>query len=325
MSLLEVRDLHVDLATVRGTARPVRGVSFDVDTGEIVALVGESGCGTSITAFSLLRLLPAGGTISAGEVRVDGANVATMSERELRRVRGAGIGMIYQSALDAMNPTITIGRQIDETIRAHEDIDAGRARQRTIELLGQVGMPSPAERADAYPHQLSGGMRQRALIAMALSCHPRVLIADEPTTALDVTIQDQILALLRSLTDSLGLGVLLITHDMSVVAAQADRVLVMYAGRIVETGPTADVLAAPQHPYTQALITSVPRLDQPADSDLPMLPGLPPSALAQIQGCAFADRCPIAIDRCRVEDPELLPVAEGRQAACHLVPAVSHG
>jgi peptide/nickel transport system ATP-binding protein len=319
--LLEVRDLRVSFGTAGGPVRAVDGVSFSVGPGEILAVVGESGSGKSVTATTLTGLTRAQGATISGSVRYRGRELTDASDAELRRVRGAGIAMIFQDPMTALNPVLRVGGQIVEQIQAHEPMTAARARERAIELLERVGIPNPVERFGAYPHELSGGMRQRVMIAMAMSCSPSVLIADEPTTALDVTIQAQILEQIRALQTETGAGVVIITHDLGIVADVADRVAVMYAGRIVEDGTLDEVFYDPQHPYTWGLLGSITRVDQPRPARLPAIGGQPPSLLDLPQGCHFRSRCPHAHDACATS-PELAPRAgaSGHQDRCWLAP-----
>jgi peptide/nickel transport system ATP-binding protein len=303
-SLLSVRELGVSFATAAGPAHAVDGLSLDLAPGEVLALVGESGCGKSVTASTLMGLAGGGGTQVRGSARLGQRELVGASEDELRRVRGAEIAMVFQDPLSSLNPVMRIADQIAEQILAHEQVTATAARERAVDLLGRVGIPRPGERAGAYPHELSGGMRQRVMIAMALSCQPRLLIADEPTTALDVTVQAQILDLIRELRDDTGAGVLLVTHDLGVVAELADRVAVMYAGRIVEQGTVLDVFDDPQHPYTWGLLGAMPRLDRPRSERLPAVAGAPPEPTAKPVGCHFQPRCPHAFAKC-VEAPAL--------------------
>ncbi len=318
--LLRVRDLKTYFVTEQGTARAVDGVSFEVYPGETLGLVGESGCGKTVTSLSLLRLIPEPpGHIRPGSfIEFEGRNLLTLGPRELRAVRGNQIAMIFQEPLTSLNPVLTVGDQIAEAAVLHQGLSRRAARRRTIDMLRLVGIPDPAERVDHYPHQMSGGMRQRVMIAMALVCHPKLLIADEPTTALDVTIQAQILELLERLQTELGMAVLLITHDLGVVAGAADRVVVMYAGQVVERAPTRQLFARPLHPYTEGLLASVPRLDTPAArgrSRLHSIPGQVPAATAWPEGCRFHPRCPYAWDRCRQEEPPLLDAGTGEPGA----------
>ncbi len=324
MKLLEVSDLQVHFQTDRGVNRAVDGLSFSIDRGEALAIVGESGCGKSVTSMSILRLLPTPPGKIAGKVQFRGEDLALKSEREMRRLRGGEIGMIFQEPMSSLNPVYTIGRQIGEALRLHTESDPQQARKRAIEMLTLVGIPSPDKRVDEYPHQLSGGMRQRAMIAMALACNPALLIADEPTTALDVTIQAQILDLLRDLRERTGTAILLITHDLGVVAEFAERVLVMYAGRKVEEANVTDLFATPRHPYTVGLMNAVPKLGRAHGGDGPAelaeIPGRVPDLTQSLQGCVFAPRCPRAEAVCARIDPALQEKATGHFAACHFAP-----
>jgi peptide/nickel transport system ATP-binding protein len=302
-----------------GVARAVDGVDLTVDEGETVGLVGESGCGKSVTALSLLRLVEPPGHIAHGSsVRLEGRDLLALGTKEIRAVRGNHVALVFQEPLSALNPVLRVGAQIAEAIRAHEAVSRATARWRAAELLGAVGIPDAAKRASAYPHQLSGGMRQRVLLAMALACRPKLLLADEPTTALDVTIQAEILELLDRLQQKLGMAVLLITHNLGIVAERTRRVYVMYAGQIVEEAPTERLFAGPAHPYTEGLLAAVPRLEVRRER-LRAIPGQVPPAEAWPPGCRFHPRCPLAWERCRVEMPPLLPVAEGHRARCWLV------
>ena len=321
--LLRVRDLRTYFVTDQGggTARAVDGVSFDLHAGETLGLVGESGCGKTVTSLSILRLIPEPpGHIRPGSyIEFEGRNLLTLAPRDLRAVRGNRIAMIFQEPMTSLNPVLTIGDQVAEAAIVHQRLSGAAGRARAIEMLRQVGIPDPEERVDHYPHQLSGGMRQRVMIAMALICHPQILIADEPTTALDVTIQAQILELLSRLQQQLGMAVLLITHDLGVVAGSADRVVVMYAGQVVESAPTRTLFARPGHPYTEGLMASIPRLDRPRER-LHSIPGSVPAATAWPAGCRFHPRCPYAWDKCRTEEPPLLETgADGQAARCWLV------
>ena len=324
--LLRVRDLKTYFVTEHGsgTARAVDGVSFDVRPGETLGIVGESGCGKTVTSLSILRLIPEPpGHIRPGSfIEFEGRNILTLEPKELRAVRGNQIAMIFQEPMTSLNPVFTVGDQIAEAAIVHQHLSRAAARRRAIEMLQLVGIPDPAERVDHYPHQMSGGMRQRVMIAMALVCHPKLLIADEPTTALDVTIQAQILELLERLQAELGMAVMLITHDLGVVAGTADRVVVMYAGQVVEQASTVELFARPLHPYTEGLLASVPRLDAPqqgrARGRLHSIPGQVPAATAWPEGCRFHPRCPYAWDRCRVEEPPLL-ASGAHTARCWLL------
>jgi peptide/nickel transport system ATP-binding protein len=315
MALLEVRELHTSFALEAGEARAVDGVSFTLDPGRVLGLVGESGCGKSVTALSLIRLVPPPGRVTGGQVLLDGRDLLALAEREMRAVRGPGLAMIFQEPMTSLNPVFTAGSQIAEAVRLHQRVGGREAWERAVELLAEVGIPEPGRRARAYPHQLSGGMRQRVMIAMAISCAPRVLIADEPTTALDVTIQAEILDLLRALRERRGMALLLITHDLGVVAEQADEVAIMYAGRIVEHAPVLDIFDRPLHPYTQALFRSMPGVGGPR-SRLETIPGQVPDLSRLPSGCAFRDRCPKAITECAATRPPLLEKAAAHRAAC---------
>ena len=313
--LLRVENLRVAFETDAGEVPAVRGVDFAIRAGETVALVGESGCGKSVSAMSLVRLTS--GRISAGAIRFQGQDLQALSEPEMRRVRGAQIGMIFQEPMTSLNPVFTIGRQIEEVLVLHQKLSAQAARAQALELLSRVGIPSPERRAQQYPHELSGGMKQRVMIAMAIACRPKLLIADEPTTALDVTIQAQIMELLRSLKQEFGMAVLLITHDLGVVAHFAQRVLVMYAGKIVEQGTVRDIFKRPAHPYTRALLAALPDPLKPAER-LEAIPGRVPSPSLLPPGCAFCARCKHAFEPCPREQPALFDLAPGHEAACFL-------
>ncbi|MFC4034851.1 dipeptide ABC transporter ATP-binding protein [Streptomyces polygonati] len=314
--LLDVRNLTTRIRTSRGTVRAVEDVSFTLEAGQTLGLVGESGCGKSMTGLSLMGLLPPGGALAGGSsVMLDGRELVGLPERELRKVRGNDIAMVFQDPMTSLDPTKTIGHQVAEPVRLHRGCTRREAADRAAEVLGLVGLPHPRERLADYPHQLSGGLRQRVLIGMALANEPRVLIADEPTTALDVTIQAQILDLLADLRTRLGMAMILITHDMGVTAGQADRVNVMYAGRIAESADTDRLFRGMRHPYTQSLLASVPRLTQDPARQLPTIPGLPPDLTAPPTGCRFADRCSYATDRCRTEEPPLTG-SDSHQYAC---------
>jgi len=319
--LLAVRDLKVSFRTEDGLVKAVDGVSFTVSEGETLGIVGESGSGKSVTMMSVMRLIIDPNARFEGEVIYKGRDLMSLSSTALRQVRGAEIAMIFQDPMTSLNPVYRVGWQICEQIRAHEQVSRRAARARAIELLGAVGIPHPAERVDDFPHQFSGGMRQRVMIAMALSCSPSLLIADEPTTALDVTIQAQILKLIKKLKDDYGSAVVLITHDMGVVADVADRVAVMYAGRIIEQGTKEDVFYDAQHPYTWGLLGSIARIDRPKPRRLTAIPGMPPSLIGLPAGCAFGPRCPQRIDRCDAEPALTGKVAIGHTDACHLDPA----
>ncbi|MGB5079933.1 MAG: ABC transporter ATP-binding protein [Burkholderiales bacterium] len=315
--LLEVENLHVHFVTTRGVVRAVEGISYRVKPGETVALVGESGCGKSVSSLAIMRLLakPAG-RIVAGRILFQGRNLLDLTEEEMREIRGRDIAMIFQEPMSSLNPVLTIGFQIMEPLLIHLDMSMSAARERAVELIKMVGIPDPERRLDQYPHQFSGGMRQRVMIAIALSCNPKLIIADEPTTALDVTIQAQILKLMKDLSRELGIALVVITHNLGVVARYADRVNVMYAARLAEQGSAADVFAKPLHPYTAGLLRSVPRLDRPRGRKLETIDGLPPNLLDPPPGCRFAPRCAAKIDRCEREVPPLAQVEPHRYSAC---------
>ncbi len=302
---LEVTDLRVEFRLRAATVRAVDGVSFAVDEGECLGLVGESGCGKTTTGLSIMRLLPVGGRIAGGSIRVAGTELTTLNMRAMRRLRGKAVGMIYQEPMTSLNPTMTIREQVAEPLRLHLGLSRAAARKRTLEVLDLVRLPRPRERLDSYPHELSGGLRQRVMIAIALACEPAVLLADEPTTALDVTIQAQILELLDDLRANFRMAVVLITHDMGVIAGHTDRVAVMYAGRIVEVADTATLFSRMRHPYTRALLQSIPRLDHDPERPLASIQGLPPSLAEPITGCRFRPRCSFATEVCAREDPML--------------------
>jgi peptide/nickel transport system ATP-binding protein len=315
-ALLEVRHLRVEFNARRGTLVAVDDVSFEIAPGEVLGVVGESGAGKSITGTAIIGLLEPPGRIAAGEILLEGQRIDRLPAEEMRRIRGRRIGAIFQDPLTSLNPLFTVGQQLVETIRTHLPLDAAAARKRAIELLGEVGIPAPERRVDHYPHQFSGGMRQRVVIALALCANPRLVIADEPTTALDVSIQAQIITLLKRLCRDHGTAVMLVTHDMGVIAETADRVAVMYAGRIVEIGPVQAVIHDPQHPYTAGLMGSIPAVGQDVER-LPQIDGSMPRLDAIPAGCPFHPRCPRAFDRCRVERPDLMP-ANRTRAACWL-------
>jgi peptide/nickel transport system ATP-binding protein len=318
--LLAVENLKTHFYTRDGIVRAVDGVSFEVHSGETLAIVGESGCGKTVTSLSILRLIASPpGRIIAGRLLFDGRDLLALSDREMRAIRGNEISMVFQEPMTSLNPVLTIGRQISETLTLHRGLPRPEAIERAIEMLRLVNIPEPERRVHAYPHQLSGGMRQRVMIAMALACDPRLLIADEPTTALDVTIQAQILELMRKLKEKTGASIVLITHDLGVVAEMAQRVVVMYAGRKVEEAAVEELFARPRHPYTRGLLKSVPRLSQTAEPGrkrLAEIPGMVPSLREELVGCAFAARCAHATSRCRAEYPALEEKAPGHLAAC---------
>ena len=312
--MLRVENLATRFHTYDGVVRALEGVSFEVREGEIFGLVGETGCGKSVTTYSTLRLLPSTGRVHSGRITLSGESLLDASESRMREVRGGEIAMIFQDPLSALNPVMRVGDQIAESVWLHDDLpDADAVAARVEEVLGEVRMPDPSGAARAFPHELSGGMQQRVMIAMALAGRPKMLIADEPTTALDVTIQSQVLQLLRQLKQEAGLTVLLITHDLGVVAELCDRVAVMYAGTIVETAPVEELFSDPKHPYTQGLLAALPG----ASETLAPVPGRVPDLLAPPSGCRFHPRCPLAVDRCRAEAPELR--GDTRQVACHEV------
>jgi oligopeptide/dipeptide ABC transporter ATP-binding protein len=316
--LLQVENLQTQFLTSAGVVRAVDGVTYDVEEGETVALVGESGCGKSVSALSIMRLVsePAG-RIVGGKIVFQGRNLLELSEEEMREVRGRDIAMVFQEPMTSLNPVLTIGRQLTEGLEIHLGMQHDAAIARSVELLGMVGIPDPARRLAQYPHQFSGGMRQRMMIAMALACNPKLILADEPTTALDVTIQAQILELMQDLSRRLGVAMLIITHNLGVVARYADRVNVMYAGRIIERGTAREIYANPRHPYTLGLLNSVPRLDEPIRAKLDPIEGQPPDLTRLPPGCAFSPRCIFRKERCELEAPVLEPVgAEGHIAAC---------
>jgi oligopeptide/dipeptide ABC transporter ATP-binding protein len=316
--LLEVRNLRTEFRTGAGVVRAVDGVSYSVDPGETVAVVGESGSGKSVGALSILRLIPnPPGRVVGGEVLFNGRDLMKLSDAEMRQVRGGEIGMVFQEPMTSLNPVLSIGRQITEMIEQHRGGDRAAAEKRALELLGLVGIGDAHRRLKQYPHQLSGGMRQRVMIAIALACEPKLIIADEPTTALDVTIQAQILELMQQLTRRLGVALIVITHNLGIVARYAHRVNVMYAGRIVESGPAAAIYHDPHHPYTMALLKSVPRLDRPRQARLDPIEGQPPDLTRLDQGCSFRSRCRFAVERCALATPSLDPVGGPEHfAAC---------
>jgi oligopeptide/dipeptide ABC transporter ATP-binding protein len=315
--LLRVNELKTYFYTEEGVVRAVDGVSYDIAPGEILGLVGESGCGKTVSALSVLRLIPMPpGRIVSGSVHFEGEDLLKMDEDEIRHIRGNKIAMIFQEPMTSLNPVLTIGRQLTETLELHLKMDRSAAINRAVELLEMVGIPEARSRINDYPHQFSGGMRQRVMIAMALSCNPKLLLADEPTTALDVTIQAQILELLTRLTRELGTAVIIITHNLGVVARYADRVNVMYAGKVVESATSAELYGHPRHPYTLGLLKSVPRLDQARKEKLDPIEGMPPDLVRVPPGCSFRARCRFTVDRCAEEVPPLLAVAGAHFSAC---------
>jgi peptide/nickel transport system ATP-binding protein len=319
-ALLDVEDLRVHFRTEDGVVRAVDGISYSVDRGRVLGIVGESGSGKSVSNLTIMGLTRSRSADISGRAVFEGRDLLTLGAEDMRRVRGDDIAMIFQDPLSSLHPFYKVGRQLVEAIRAHRDVSKAQALDRAIDLLGLVGIPEPRQRVDHYPHEFSGGMRQRAMIAMALSNEPKVLIADEPTTALDVTVQAQILDLIARLKDELGMAVIIITHDLGVVAEMADEIAVMYAGRIVEQAPADTIFSAPEHPYTWGLLNSIPRLDTPRDEDLVPIPGRPPSLITLPSGCHFHPRCPYVRDRHRKVDPELAPTpgAEDHLVACLL-------
>ncbi len=316
MSLLEIKDLRTEIQLRTRVVKAVDGVTLSVEPGETLGVVGESGCGKTMVANSIMRLLPHGGHIVGGSIRLAGQELTSMTDEEIRAVRGNEIGMVFQDPLTSLNPTMNIGRQIAESVVLHKKIPKDEALERAAEVLGLVGMPNPTERLRDYPHQLSGGLRQRVMIAMALACQPKLLIADEPTTALDVTIQAQILALLDDLKKRLGMAVVLITHDMGVIAGHADRTMVMYAGKVIESASTERLFEDVHHPYTEALLASIPQLDQDKTQRLYAIPGLPPDLSRPLSACRFAPRCQYATEICRAEEPPLGGDDAGHPYAC---------
>ncbi len=319
--LLEVERLQTELRVGGRVVQAVRGVSFAVGPGEAVGIVGESGCGKSMTALSIMRLVPnPPGVITGGSIRFQGRELLSLPEREMRKVRGGGIALIFQDPFTSLNPTMTLGAQIMEAVAAHSPVSRREAYSRAVDLLRAMHIASPETRMRQYPHQVSGGQRQRVMIAMAFAGNPSLIIADEPTTALDVTVQAQIISLMDQFRRHTGAAVLLITHDLGVVAQMVDRVLVMYAGQIVEAGPVTQIFASPLHPYTAGLLSSLPRLDTPRHKRLPFVPGQPPNMADLPRGCAFAARCPHVMEICRTHDPEDTAVGPERTVRCHLYP-----
>jgi oligopeptide transport system ATP-binding protein len=317
--LLEVSDLHVTFRSQHQEVKAIRGVGFTIGEGEVVAFVGESGSGKSVTFQSIMRLLPQPpANIERGQVLYSGRDLTKLSEVDMQKIRGKEIAMIFQDPMTSLNPTIRVGKQITESLMRHQKLTSQEAKNRSIELLKMVGIPSPSERINQFPHQFSGGMRQRAMIAMALACSPKLLIADEPTTALDVTIQAQIIDLLKDLQNNTGSSIVFITHDLGVVAEIADRVAVMYAGKIVETGTLDEIFYDPKHPYTWGLLSSMPKLDQSRDQDLASIPGSPPSLVNPPVGCPFTSRCPHAMKICQEQMPEVTTSSDSHQVACWL-------
>ncbi len=317
-ALLSVQNLRTFFSTPRGTLRAVDGIDFEIPLGGTLGVVGESGSGKSVTALSVMRLVDRPGRIMDGtKIEFDGQDLSQLDEQEMEKIRGNDISMIFQEPMTSLNPVFTVGDQIAEAVKLHQQVSQAEALDRAIEMMRLVGVPSPERRVHDYPHQMSGGMRQRVMIAMALSCNPKLLIADEPTTALDATIQAQILELMRELRERLGMSILLITHDLGVIAEMVDEVAVMYAGRIVERGPVADIFRSPQHPYTEALLQSIPLLGMRYTTPLKAIRGMVPSPLDWPAGCRFGPRCDYFFDRCATEDPALIRVG-AQESACLL-------
>ena len=322
--LLEVKNLTTQFFTTSGVVQAVDNVSFDIDEGETVAVVGESGCGKSVSALSILRLIPwPPGKIAGGSIHFGGKNLLALSDEEIRKIRGREISMVFQEPMTSLNPVLSIGLQLTETMEHHLGISNTEAHQKAVELLGMVGISEPERRLSQYPHHLSGGMRQRVMIALALSCEPKLIIADEPTTALDVTIQAQILELMKNLTKQMGVALIVITHNLGVVARYADRVNVMYAGKLVEMGQAREIYHDPHHPYTLGLLASVPRMDQPRGTRLIPIDGQPPDLTLLDSGCAFRPRCRFAVDQCATEIPPLQTVDHEHASACWRVSEIS--
>ena len=322
--LLEVKNLTTQFFTTSGVVQAVDNVSFDIDEGETVAVVGESGCGKSVSALSILRLIPwPPGKIVGGSIHFGGKDLLALSDEEIRRIRGREISMVFQEPMTSLNPVLSIGLQLTETMEHHLGISNTEAHQKAVELLGMVGISEPERRLSQYPHHLSGGMRQRVMIALALSCEPKLIIADEPTTALDVTIQAQILELMKNLTKQMGVALIVITHNLGVVARYADRVNVMYAGKLVEMGQAREIYHDPHHPYTLGLLASVPRMDQPRGTRLIPIDGQPPDLTLLDSGCAFRPRCRFAVDQCATEIPSLQTVDNEHASACWRVSEIS--
>ena len=316
-TLLEVKDLRTYFYTYEGVVKAVDGVSYELEEGETLGLVGESGCGKSVSALSVMRLIPdPPGKIVDGEIQFENEDILKVDMDDMRRIRGGKISMVFQEPMTSLNPVLTVEKQLTETLELHMGMTKAEARQEGVNLLTRVGIPDPESRIKQYPHQFSGGMRQRVMIAMALSCNPRLIIADEPTTALDVTIQAQILELMKSLTTEFGVALIVITHNLGVVARYADRMNIMYAGKIIERGSAMEIYANPRHPYTIGLLHSVPRLDQPRREKLDPIEGQPPDLINVPEGCSFRARCRWAIDKCAVEAPPLIPTSDGHWSAC---------
>ena len=316
-TLLEVKNLKTHFFTMEGVVKAVDGVSYELNEGETLGLVGESGCGKSVSALSVMRLIPdPPGKIIDGEILLDGEDILKIDMEGMREVRGAKIAMVFQEPMTSLNPVLTVERQITETLQLHMGMSKLESQRESVNLLTRVGIPDPEIRIKQYPRQFSGGMRQRVMIAMALSCNPRLIIADEPTTALDVTIQAQILDLMKSLTTELGVALIVITHNLGVVARYADRVNIMYAGKVIERGEAREIYANPRHPYTVGLLRSVPRLDLPRRAKLDPIEGQPPDLINLPPGCAFRERCRWAVDKCATDTPELVETSDGHLSAC---------
>ena len=317
VALLEVKNLRTHFFTLEGVVKAVDGVSYDLQAGETLGLVGESGCGKSVSALSVMRLIPdPPGKIVGGEILLEGEDILKVGMDDMREIRGAKIAMVFQEPMTSLNPVLTVERQLTETLQLHMGMSRQESRSESVNLLARVGIPDPETRVKQYPHQFSGGMRQRVMIAMALSCNPKLIIADEPTTALDVTIQAQILDLMKALTTEFGVALIVITHNLGVVARYADRVNIMYAGKVIERGSALEIYSNPRHPYTLGLLRSVPRLDLPRREKLDPIEGQPPDLINLPVGCSFRDRCRWAIDKCATEAPELMEAGEGHVSAC---------
>lgn len=318
--VLDIKDLYVSFDTYAGEVQAVRGVTYHVDEGEVLAVVGESGCGKSVTAQTIMKLNPMPpARIKSGELKLVDIDIVATSEEDMQKIRGKEVSMIFQDPMTCLNPTMKVGKQIVEAIKHHQNLSKEEAEAKAIEMLKKVQIPNPEERAKQYPHEFSGGMRQRAMIAMALSCNPKLLIADEPTTALDVTIQAQIIDLLSDIRKDLGTAIILITHDLGVVASLADRIAVMYAGKVVETGAAKDIFYNPSHPYTEALLSSLPKHDTNKEDTLTSIPGTPPDLLNPPVGCAFASRCSKCMKICKHKQPPVFTVGEGHESSCWLL------
>jgi oligopeptide transport system ATP-binding protein len=317
--ILEVENLHISFKTYSGEVKAVRGASFDLNKGETLAIVGESGCGKSVTSQAIMKLIPTPpATYNKGKIRYQGQDVIAMDEKQMSKIRGKEVAMIFQDPMTSLNPTMTVGDQLTEGIRKHQNVSTTEAKKKALDMLKLVGIPNPESRFKQYPHQFSGGQKQRVMIAMALSCNPNLLIADEPTTALDVTIQAQIMDLMKNLQVKFGTSIILITHDLGVVAETADRVTVMYAGQVVETGTIEEIFKDPRHPYTWGLLNSMPKINQNRGEELSPIPGAPPDLSNPPKGCAFAARCKHAMKICREHDPELSTCSDTHRVFCWL-------